>query len=1305
MFIDYDDIQLTTSTDLVFSFYGCPEQHSDLEKTLLDFKETDFSNKSFLNRLSKIEDLPQVKQDSNESKGYLSLDWIQKTNKSRPSLMILLYDARTKSSDLSWSEFENIICTDIHKVRKSDCYSFMTILIFIFTPSSSFTLESMIEEKEKYLSLKKQLDSKFIYYFTGIDVVKQQAKRLQNTICRLSIGYYQEEKRSLKLKKESFSSNDYVRIVNVLFKLYVITNIESNSYNSKYLEEILDLFFKSDLKRLGKNEYIETKAVACFAFRRICQFKKDYGYLVSLFQRYIAYFHRIDLYKVKSETDLEKLDFTNDPTYITELYWLAVEYDYFSNIINEFENSSNITIFTFHTSFSGYYKLRSAYFYNRILSILRENEFSEYVPKFEFKKLVQKKNFFIGRQQTLLLQVEPLNRKEIPYDSDLYLRLFCEKNGISSEKVFQKLIFVLGEAQNIYFKLLRSQPKSEKGVINYSSNMSFNYLILKFIKESNSNAKEMLIGIYRLCLLLKDLGKFKRLKINLIEEFNKNTDQPEIILNNLVELSMLRKLTQIEEGQIHQILENETIHQKFILNSNIETNSILSIDVCLKNPTPLILDLSEFIIRLSTQIDYVKVKKIKLFFNKPERNFTKDLDFTIHRNETKQIEYKIFVKENDRQLYLNNITIELTSKQGSLVIFDYFISSKSNNFLLIKNLNQNISKNAVNFSFDKNVFGFVSQYNVFKLRANKLSDQIKVEDIDFEFSIVYDNHHEKSNVIDSIPDGFSVLGHTNQSKLKTVKPKVVFKSFRTPTSNKSLNLINNQPSFLKIDYEKEGECDEDCPVPVTIHEISNDRKSSINSKDNGNGKKRSLSFTLNNSKLIEDENNEEQEKVDEEEKDNHVEDKETSKKNEYFTQNQEENLEKSSIYFQENVNLLKEPSIYTTIIDNSVLKKGEEKQNQSQSSYSVMTEGELSIEDYSFFWFKNNNTFVEGNSANIKMNLTKESNEIEFLVKFNKTGEYKMQIKTEYRISRESLEHDTLLINFKDEVYFNISEGFLLKQDVLPVQYTHKNSKKYFLFDTPTKFVFTIENKTNQVMSISEIGLMTRSQRVSFQSNVSNVVNKKNKLFLEFDDEIIVNSKIVCLRKLEKDNRDAKDMIMTDINEDNDKEFTESLGFIKIYWREPELDRFIMKNIDICESLDSINNESEVHISNVLFKNFDFQLSLQIEKSLFFNRPNKVLFVIKNITSDLKRVHLLVDNTNPSLLISGPKKRKFIVFPYQNYEVEYFFIPILYGSIRLPVFKVTSFSYKYDEKNVLFENKEYSTYYNPESCMSVREVY
>ena len=707
MFIDYKDIESKIERDFVYTFYGCQNLHNEIISSFLDWTQnkdipSEYYGRAKVNSITRLEELP-LKKETGE-KGRLSLDWIEKTTLTDPCVLTLIYDAKNKDQTLSWSEFENNMSTDIYKIRQTDISNYCTIQIFIYSPDKDFLIDNVID-KDKPFSLKKQIDTK-IYHFTDSSYFRVNSKKFQYFYWNKGVSFYKQLKKDLKIKKTNLHIEDFDGLIKVNLKLGILSLIKNKRISFKYIEEALLTLMKLDSKE-SKEVKEENKIIGTYLLRRLVKFKMNHEYLKQVFNNFINCF--------------------SNGNKLCEYYWLATEYEFFGNTIKNLFSSYPTAYFNcnFSSGFPGSYLLKAAYNYNRLL-----NKLKDFKGSFD-KKITVKKSNFMGKQPSFYIYIDPLNPKELPFEEDMYFKYFIDKYNLTQEEIFKKMSLNLNLAQNCYYEALQ-KVNSDKGEINYCSNLTFNSNLISFI-EQNDLPKEKLLGIYRHCLFSKDLEKFPQIKLKFLENFNAIVKDPDTILSNLFQIANFRKLTNTEEETFFHIINNEKIQQKYVLGKFFKTNNVLNYKINIKNNSPHLHDITEYEFIINSNLkDKVKFNKIKFFFSNPERNFSKDYrssdpDFPM------TINHSIFVRESDKNLKLLNITSDLKCCDGSLIILDVILPQDENKQVL--NLKLESEKRALKFEFEPKVSGCIQQNIVFSFKTEKINSNIKVDSLNMKFAI------------------------------------------------------------------------------------------------------------------------------------------------------------------------------------------------------------------------------------------------------------------------------------------------------------------------------------------------------------------------------------------------------------------------------------------------------------------------------------------------------------------------------------------------------------------------------------------
>jgi hypothetical protein len=145
--------------------------------------------------------------------------------------------------------------------------------------------------------------------------------------------------------------------------------------------------------------------------------------------------------------------------------------------------------------------------------------------------------------------------------------------------------------------------------------------------------------------------------------------------------------------------------------------------------------------------------------------------------------------------------------------------------------------------------------------------------------------------------------------------------------------------------------------------------------------------------------------------------------------------------------------------------------------------------------------------------------------------------------------------------------------------------------------------------------------------------------------------------------------------------YSNSLGKFCIFWQDEKLKLF-----DV-----NLFNKYEFNFPDVNVKTFELSLDYDIPRVLTEKNETPLKIFIKNKTDEYKRVIFLID-TCSQLAMSGNVNKKLLLHPKETKSITLPLIPICYGKLKLPIFKVM----EYPMASTNFENKIYSIYKIPE---------
>lgn len=146
-------------------------------------------------------------------------------------------------------------------------------------------------------------------------------------------------------------------------------------------------------------------------------------------------------------------------------------------------------------------------------------------------------------------------------------------------------------------------------------------------------------------------------------------------------------------------------------------------------------------------------------------------------------------------------------------------------------------------------------------------------------------------------------------------------------------------------------------------------------------------------------------------------------------------------------------------------------------------------------------------------------------------------------------------------------------------------------------------------------------------------------------------------------------------------QYSGCLGKFKIIWRDEGL-----KSFD-----NSIFNTTELILPDVNIKNFDVALDYKVPQSISTKQEIELKINVINNTNEFKKLVFLID-TSANYVTSGQVKKKLLLYPNEIKELILPLIPIYYGRLKLPLFKIMEFPLA----STNYENKIYSVYMVPE---------
>jgi hypothetical protein len=246
--------------------------------------------------------------------------------------------------------------------------------------------------------------------------------------------------------------------------------------------------------------------------------------------------------------------------------------------------------------------------------------------------------------------------------------------------------------------------------------------------------------------------------------------------------------------------------------------------------------------------------------------------------------------------------------------------------------------------------------------------------------------------------------------------------------------------------------------------------------------------------------------------------------------------------------------------------------------------------------------------------------------------------------------------------------------------------QKVFPIQKNIKMNFTLGNNLDTELQICQINIKNNSpnmkegensttQVLSIESPLDKILQSINHI----EDGVNRNNYSFTIRPLSEFNIPFSIFC--------NKEFSGSLGSVVISYRDKGLETF--------DDSFKLFNQTELIFPNLFSKIFDITLSCIAPSKIQYRSEIPFNITLKNNSDEFRRIVFMID-TSMNYLTSGQVKKKLILYPKENKEVNLSLIPLTFSCNKLPPFKIMEFPLA----NNTYENKIYSIYYLPDNSIN-----
>jgi hypothetical protein len=277
------------------------------------------------------------------------------------------------------------------------------------------------------------------------------------------------------------------------------------------------------------------------------------------------------------------------------------------------------------------------------------------------------------------------------------------------------------------------------------------------------------------------------------------------------------------------------------------------------------------------------------------------------------------------------------------------------------------------------------------------------------------------------------------------------------------------------------------------------------------------------------------------------------------------------------------------------------------------------------------------------------------LINFGDAGHSCVRVDSEYKIYKKDMHEDFSLLKHSGVFYVDTFLPFTHKFDIYCENYMSIQKMKVFPVGKLIKINLTLSNELKTDIVIDRVEIYNETDDVNIECLFTNEVKEIS--------HIAAGTEYI-LPLLVKANA----------------EFSGSIGCITLYW----------KDRGLLEFDPTMTNTIEFTLPEIDVKKYDIEMTYEVQNIVAEKSAVSFKVNLKNDSQEFRKLLFLIDNS-PNFVLTGNVKKKLMLYPEEEKQIVFDMIPLSYGKLKLPPFKVMEFPL-----NTNYENKVYSIYYLPD---------
>lgn len=257
-------------------------------------------------------------------------------------------------------------------------------------------------------------------------------------------------------------------------------------------------------------------------------------------------------------------------------------------------------------------------------------------------------------------------------------------------------------------------------------------------------------------------------------------------------------------------------------------------------------------------------------------------------------------------------------------------------------------------------------------------------------------------------------------------------------------------------------------------------------------------------------------------------------------------------------------------------------------------------------------------------------------------GNFTLKFEANYKVLRNEIYDDYSIFTYSENIQIESVPVVAAKFEFNKDNYFIVNNQTVFPSQKDIKFKARLENRIDTEIKLKKIEIIPNDCDMLIHSSFCKLIENDNLLSL-------INENILILQS----NSD----ITIPFNINCSKNFTGNIGKVVFYWTDKR-----NNNVNLLNSFEVIMPDIQIRKND---------LEIDYTTSDIISGKNNVDLVVKlkNISEEFKRITFVIDNSH-NFLISGPVRKKVLIYPNEIKDIVFYLIPLYYGNLKLPPMKI-----------------------------------